>query len=154
MRERKEGLEILEPYLNSIPSHLKPWLPCWLMAVRDAWPRKRVAAWDLGGEYRGCPTEILQGKVASIPAEQQEREAGGGPGVWPVTCPRMNVLAQGHPDAWQLQWKVSFSAWGGWGSLSQGPPSPGSSLASSSHAPLSKGKGEPAIFWACACVWN
>lgn len=82
MRERKEGLEILEPYLNSIPRHLKPWLPRQLMAVRGTWPRKRVGTWELGGEYRGvpahCPTEILQGKVASIPAEQQKREAGGG----------------------------------------------------------------------------
>lgn len=27
MWERKEGLEIPEPYLDSIPRHLKPWLP-------------------------------------------------------------------------------------------------------------------------------
>ena len=72
------------------------------------WP---PGSWEgnTGGFLLIALQRFSKGRWASIPAKQQEREAGGGPGVWPVTCPRMNVLAQGHPDPWQLQWKGSFS---------------------------------------------
>lgn len=145
---RKEGLEILEPYLNSIPKSPET------LAALSADGSERCLAKEEGGRLgfgRGTGDALQRFSRGRWPPSQlsnrsERLEEGLVSG--PVTCPRMNVLAKGILAAWQLQWKVSFSAWGGWGSLSQGlrlqvrvwlRP----------HAPLSKGEGEPGTFWAC-----